>query len=98
MSAVGRRIDRYVIEAELDSGGFGTVYRARHTVIGRVVRPVILASLQRGRLEDAWRLYRKSLWMHVRAMRIRFLVATAVFLFFAFARDATKLFSGARAA
>lgn len=70
----------------------------RITVIGRVVRPVILASLQRGCLEDAWRLYRKSFWMHVRAMRIRFLVATAVFLFFAFARDVTKLFSGARAA
>jgi glycosyltransferase involved in cell wall biosynthesis len=70
----------------------------RITVIGRVVRPVILASLQRGRVEDAWRLYRKSFWMHVRAMRIRFLVATAVFLFFAFARDATKVLSRARAA
>ncbi|UPJ51725.1 glycosyltransferase family 2 protein [Bradyrhizobium sp. 200] len=70
----------------------------RITVIGRVVRPVILASLQRGRLEDAWRLYRKSFWMHVRTMRIRFLVAAAVLILCSFLKEATKFFSKSRAA
>lgn len=70
----------------------------RITVIGRVVRPVILASVQRGRLEDAWRLYRKSFWMHVRTMRIRFLVATAFFILCAFPKEATKSVSKSRIA
>ena len=46
----------------------------RITIIGRVVRPVILASLKRKRLKDAWHLYRKSFWMHVRLLRLRFLL------------------------
>jgi glycosyltransferase involved in cell wall biosynthesis len=103
---VSKRVDRLVegsanLLARESEGIYpGGPERAfdRITVIGRVVRPVILASLQRGRREDAWRLYRKSFWMHVRAMRIRFLLATAVFLFFAFARDLTRLSNGARAA
>ena len=37
MDAIGRQVDRYVIEAPLGIGGFGTVYRARHTVIDRAV-------------------------------------------------------------
>jgi serine/threonine protein kinase len=32
-----RHVDRYVLELELDSGGFGVVWRARHTVTGRAV-------------------------------------------------------------
>jgi glycosyltransferase involved in cell wall biosynthesis len=68
----------------------------RITVIGRVVRPVILASLQRGRLEDGWRLYRRAFRMHIRTMRFRFLVGAAVLLFFEFAQDAIKLFSRTR--
>jgi glycosyltransferase involved in cell wall biosynthesis len=70
----------------------------RITVIGRVVRPVILASLQRGRLEDAWRLYQKSFWMHVRTMRIRFLVAAAFLIFCSMLKEVTKSFSKSRAA
>ena len=50
----------------------------RITIIGRVVRPVILASLKRKRLKDAWHLYRKSFWMHVRLLRIRFLLGVAI--------------------
>ncbi len=42
----GARVDRYVIESELGAGGFGTVYRARHTVIDR---PVALKLLRRDR-------------------------------------------------
>ncbi len=70
----------------------------RNTIIGRVVRPVILASLQHGRLQDAWHLYRKSFWMHIRAMRIRFLLAAAFLIAFAFLQEATRLFGGARVA
>jgi glycosyltransferase involved in cell wall biosynthesis len=70
----------------------------RITIIGRVVRPVILASLQRGRLKDAWQLYRRSFWMHIRAMRIRFLLAAAFLLFVAFSQEATKLFGRTRVA
>jgi glycosyltransferase involved in cell wall biosynthesis len=70
----------------------------RLTIIGRVVRPVILASLQRGRLQDAWQLYRKSFWMHIRAMRIRFLLGAAVLMFCALSKETTKSFSRSRAA
>lgn len=70
----------------------------RITIIGRVVRPVILASLQRGRLQDAWQLYRKSFWMHLRAMRLRFLVAAAFLMIFAFSQEATRRFSRIRVA
>jgi hypothetical protein len=70
----------------------------RITIIGRVVRPVILASLQRGRLIDAWCLYRKSFRMHVRAMRIRFLLAAAFLIIFAFLQEVTRLCSRTRVA
>lgn len=98
---VSKRVDRLVegssnLLARESEGVYpGGRERAldRITVIGRVVRPVILASVQRGRLEDAWRLYRKSFWMHVRAMRIRFLVAAAFLICGAFSRKAAE-FSG----
>jgi len=44
---IGRHVDRYVIEAELGEGGFGAVYRARHSVVGR---PVALKLLHLERL------------------------------------------------
>ncbi|MFK7986033.1 MAG: serine/threonine-protein kinase [Sandaracinaceae bacterium] len=50
MSDVGRQIDRYVIEAVLGAGGFGAVYRARHTVLGT---QVALKVLNPQRAEDA---------------------------------------------
>jgi serine/threonine-protein kinase len=42
-------IDRYTVEAELGSGGFGAVYRARHVVLGR---PVALKVLHPSRASD----------------------------------------------
>ncbi|MEM9070419.1 MAG: serine/threonine-protein kinase [Myxococcota bacterium] len=36
------RVDRYVIEAELGSGAFGAVYRARHELLQRVVALKVL--------------------------------------------------------
>jgi hypothetical protein len=68
----------------------------RIRVIGRVVRPVILASLRHGGLKDAWHLYRQSFWMHIRALRVRFLLAAGFLLFCAFAQEAIRRFSKAR--
>jgi glycosyltransferase involved in cell wall biosynthesis len=53
---------------------------ARITIIGRVVRPVVVACLQQKRLKDAWHLYRRSFWMHVRALRLRFLLGVGFLL------------------
>ena len=33
----GTVLDRYAIEGPIGHGGFGTVFRARHTIIGRPV-------------------------------------------------------------
>lgn len=101
-----KKVDRLVegssmlLEREAEGTYPGGSARAsdRITIIGRVVRPVILASLQRGRLQDAWHLYRKSFWMHMRAMRIRFLLAAAFLIFIAFSQEATRLFGRMRVA
>ena len=34
---IGQQVDRYVLEQEIGSGGFGAVYRARHSVLGTTV-------------------------------------------------------------
>lgn len=70
----------------------------RVTIIGRVVRPVVVASLRRNRLKDAWHLYRRSFWMHVRALRIRFLLGVGFLLFYALSQEAMKSFTKARVA
>jgi glycosyltransferase involved in cell wall biosynthesis len=70
----------------------------RITIIGRVVRPVIVASLKQKCLKDAWRLYRRSFWMHVRALRLRFLFGVGFLLFCAFSQQATKSLSKSRVA
>ncbi|MDQ3038049.1 MAG: serine/threonine protein kinase, partial [Myxococcota bacterium] len=55
-----RTVDRYRIEAELDSGGFGTVYRARHAVIGRVVALKLLHPSRESSLEVIERFLREA--------------------------------------
>lgn len=69
----------------------------RITLIGRVVRPVILASLRRGRVQDAWKLYRNSFRMHVRAMRFRFLAAAGLLIFLAFSTEMARSMRKSRA-
>jgi hypothetical protein len=68
----------------------------RITVIGRVVRPVILSSLRQNRVKEAWHLYRKSFRMHVRALRIRFLFGVGFLLLCAFSQEAKNSFSRSR--
>ncbi|UJR82339.1 serine/threonine-protein kinase [Sandaracinus amylolyticus] len=60
MSAVGRRIDRYVIEAELDAGGFGQVFRARHGVTGRAVALKLLHPSREASLDVVERFLREA--------------------------------------
>lgn len=55
-----RRVDRYAIEAELDSGGFGTVYRARHQVIGRSVALKLLHPSRESSLDVIERFLREA--------------------------------------
>lgn len=70
----------------------------RNTIIGRVVRPVVVASLQQKRPKDAWHLYRRSFWMHVRALRLRFLFGVGFLLFCAFSQQAAMSLSKSRGA
>jgi serine/threonine protein kinase len=39
----GRRLDRYIVGERLGAGGFGTVYRARHTILGTDVALKVLS-------------------------------------------------------
>jgi eukaryotic-like serine/threonine-protein kinase len=43
-SLVGQRVDRYDVVAQIGQGGFGVVYRARHSVIGTEVALKVLWS------------------------------------------------------
>jgi serine/threonine-protein kinase len=55
-----RQIDRYQIEAELDSGGFGTVFRARHVVLGRKVALKLLHPSRESSLDIVERFLREA--------------------------------------
>jgi glycosyltransferase involved in cell wall biosynthesis len=70
----------------------------RMTIIGRIVRPVVVACLRQERLQDAWHLYRRSFWMHVRVLRLRFLLGVGFLLFSAFAQQATRSLGKSRLA
>lgn len=70
----------------------------RMTIIGRIVRPVVVACLRQERLQDAWNLYRRSFWMHVRVLRLRFLLGVGFLLLSAFAQQATRSLGKSRLA
>lgn len=55
-----RQVDRYQIEAELDSGGFGTVFRARHVVLGRRVALKLLHPSRESALDVVERFLREA--------------------------------------
>lgn len=52
--------------------------RERYKLISRSVRPAALACLQNNMRAEAWDLFRRSFWMNLRLMRLRFLAGFVV--------------------
>src|SRR5262245_32093575 len=53
-------LDRYEVLGELSHGGMGVVYRARDTILGRVVALKMIRSGEGSRAEEIVRFYREA--------------------------------------
>src|SRR5688500_18228121 len=56
----GRRVDRYIVGPRVGSGGFGTVYLAKHTVLGNEIALKVLSPQHAGTIEVVERFLREA--------------------------------------